>query len=163
MGKYASYVRFGYGKSDLTPLYNDPESFKSVCHDLATPFVGKGITKVLALDAQGFALGAGVALHLKAGLIFIRKGGKIAWETQSLQIRDYSGSAKVLEIAVGALLEIDKVLVVDDWSETGAQLRGAICLAEQVGATVIGAAAIHMDDRVLRDERLSGYMLHQVE
>ncbi len=163
MGKYKAYIRFGHGRSDLTLLYNDPKILKEVSHDLVAPFLDKGITKVLALDAQGFALGALAASILNSGLVFVRKGGKIAWQTQSVQIIDYSQTPKTLEIAVGALSIDDKVLVIDDWSETGAQLRGAISLAEQAGATVIGAAAIHIDDKVLHDDKLSPYLLHHVE
>lgn len=163
MGKYAAYIRFGYGRSDLTLLYNDPQALQEVGHDLAAPFLDQKISKVLALDAQGFALGALVALHLNAGLVFIRKGGKIAWETKCIEIKDYSHAPKILEIAVGALSKNDRVLVVDDWSETGSQLRGALALAEQCGATVIGAASVHMDDKVLQDDRLAGYKLHHVE
>jgi len=163
MGKYRSYIRDGYGRCDLTLLYNDPAILKEVSHDLVTPFLDKGITKVLALEAQGFSLGALAAANLDAGLVFIRKGGKIAWETQSLEILDYSQQSKKLEIAVGALSKADRVLIVDDWSETGAQLRGAISLAEKAGAAVIGAAAINIDDKVLQDQRLSKYILHYVE
>lgn len=165
MGKYRSYIRdnTGKGRCDLTLLYTDPKILKEVSHDLAAPFMDKGITKVLALDAQGFALGALAAHHLNAGLVFVRKGGKTAWETHSVEIVDYSQSSKTLEIPVGVLSGSDRVLIVDDWSETGAQLRGAISLAERCDATVIGAATINMDDKALRDPMLSKYLLHSVE
>jgi len=108
-------------------------------------------------------LGALAAIALNAGLVFIRKEGKTAWEALSVEVVDYTKKPKTLEIAVGALTENDRVLIVDDWSETGAQLRGAIYLAEQCGATVVGAAAIHIDDPVLNDKFFSAYTLHQVE
>lgn len=163
MGKYRTYIRSGYGRCDLTLLYNNPKILAEVSLELVAPFLDKHISKVLALEAQGFALGALAAFHLNAGLVFVRKGGRIAWETKSAQVRDYSGTGKTLEIATGTLLETDKVLIVDDWSETGAQLRGAIALAEQCGTTVIGAAAINMDDKVLQDKALARYLLHSVE
>lgn len=165
MGKYKSYIRdnTGKGRCDLTMLYSDPKILESVSRDLVAPFMDKNISKVLALDAQGFALGALAALRLHAGLVFVRKGGKIAWETHAIEVVDYSQTPKVLEIAVGILSESDRVLIVDDWSETGSQLRGAIALAEQCGSAVIGAAAINMDDKVLQDKKLSQYMLHCVE
>lgn len=165
MGKYRAYIRdnTGKGRCDLTPLYSDAKILNEVSHDLIAPFQDKGITKVLALDAQGFALGALAALHLNAGLVFVRKGGKVAWKTRSVEVIDYSRTTKTLEIADGVLSATDKVLVVDDWSETGAQLKGAIELAEQSGATVIGAAAINMDDKALNDPLLSEYILHYVE
>ena len=165
MGKYRAYIRdnTGKGRCDLTLLYSDPRILNEVGHDLVKPFQDKGITKVLALDAQGFALGALAALHLNAGLVFVRKGEKIAWKTISIEVVDYSRTSKTLEIADGVLSATDRVLVVDDWSETGAQMRGAIALAEQSGATVVGAAAINMDDKALHDTTLSKYLLHCAE
>jgi len=165
MGKYRSHIRgnTGKGRCDLTLLYTDPIILTEVTYDLAAPFLDKGITKVMALDAQGFALGALVAYHLNAGLVFVRKGGKIAWKTLSVEVTDYSRTVKTLEIAEGAVTAEDKVLVIDDWSETGAQIGGAISLAEQCGAKVIGAAAINMDDKALKDSVLSRYHLHYVE
>ena len=83
--------------------------------------------------------------------------------TKSVEITDYSHTQKTLEIAVGVLSETDKILIVDDWSETGAQLRGAIALAEQCGAKVIGAAAVNIDDKILQDKTISKYILHYIE
>lgn len=165
MGKYINYIRdnTGKGRCDLTLLYADPRVLQEIGHDLTEPFADKGITKVLALESQGLALGALAAMALNAGLVAVRKEGKIPWETISVEVVDYQKKPKTLEIAVGALSENDRVLIVDDWSETGAQLRGAIHLAEQCGATVVGAAAFHIDDRVLEDKRLSGYLLHHTE
>jgi adenine phosphoribosyltransferase len=163
VGKYREYIRFGHGRSDLTLLYANPKILKNAISDLIAPFVDKGITKVMAIDAQGFALGALAADHLKAGLVFVRKGGKIAWKTKTIEIMDYSRTQKTLEIAEGILSKADKVLVIDDWSETGAQLRGAIDLAEKCGAKVVGAAAVNIDDKVLQDARLSKYILHDIE
>lgn len=165
MGKYRQFIRAntGKGRCDLTLLYSDPKILQEVSHDLILPFKDKGITKVLALDAQGFALGALAALHLGAGLMFVRKGGKIAWQTLGVEVVDYSKTSKTLEIADGVLSAADRVLVIDDWSETGAQLKGAISLAGQSGAKVIGAAAINMDDKALNDPVLSKYILHYVE
>jgi adenine phosphoribosyltransferase len=165
MGKYRACIRdnTGKGRCDLTLLYSDPVILREAVADMAAPFTDVGITKVMALDAQGFALGALVAQALSAGLVFVRKAGKIAWQTYSVEVVDYTRTAKTLEIAEGVLDSNDKVLVVDDWSETGGQLRGAIALAERCGAEVIGMAAINIDDAVLQDTRLSPYKLHYIE
>lgn len=164
MGKYRPYIRDGgKGRYDFTLLHSDPAILKEITLDLAKPFFDQDIHKVLALDAAGLALGTLVAYHLNAGLIFVRKGGRTAWDTRSVEITDYSGKPKTLEIAIDALSGNDRVLVVDDWSETGTQLKGAISLAEMAGATVIGAAIIGMEDRVLHDKELSKYILHALE
>src|SRR4051794_34371007 len=97
MGKYQKYVRdnTGKGRCDLTLLYSDPAVIQEIGRDLSLPFIEHKITKVLALDSQGFALGALAAFHLKAGLVFVRKGGRTAWETLSVEVVDYSRKPKI--------------------------------------------------------------------
>jgi adenine phosphoribosyltransferase len=67
-----------------------------------------------------------------------------------------------LEIAVDALGAGDRVLIVDDWSETGEQLRAAITLIERLGGTVVGAAFVRAEHAVRQDPSLSRYRLHSV-
>ena len=40
----------------------------------------------------------------------------------------------------------ERVLVVDEWVETGAQVQAAVELIEGAGGVVAGIAAINMDD-----------------
>jgi adenine phosphoribosyltransferase len=105
-------------------------------------------------------LGGGIAHQLKAGVVLIRKGGRIDWNVESATCIDFSGKEKRLEIARDALTVSDRVLVVDDWSETGGQLRTAITLVERLGALVVGAACLHIAPNVRQDPRLAAYRLH---
>lgn len=150
----------GAGRCDLTPLLGDPDAFAALLRALAEPFLEAGITRVAALDAIGFALGGGVAQRLRAGLVLVRKAGKVAWTADREPFIDYSGEGKAFEVAEDALTPADRVLVVDDWSETGSQLRAAITLVERSGARVVGAALVNVDPRVRRDPRLGRYRLH---
>ena len=56
----------------------------------------------------------------------------------------------------------DDPLVVDDWSETGAQLKAACHLVERLQGHVVGAALLHIDEPVWRDPELSKYKLHHL-
>ena len=161
---YSAYVRTLPGKNrcDLSPLLASPEVLARALEDLAAPFRNEGITKVAALDALGFALGGGVAHLLDAGLVLVRKGGKVAWHAKSTTFTDYSREEKCFEIAEDAVTQDDSVLIVDDWSETGAQLRAAIGLLESMGSKVVGAALINIDDALLHDPVLSRYTLHSL-
>lgn len=120
---------------DPTQLFANADVFHHAIQDLAEPFVGKGVTKVAALDALSFILGGGVAYVLGAGLIHIRKEGKISWDVETQRFRDYSQADKTFEIASDAIQSGDTVLVVDDWSETGTQLKAAFKLIERLGRT----------------------------
>ena len=39
-----------------------------------------------------------------------------------------------------------RVLIVDEWSETGAQLEAAVHLCREAGATVVGVAVLNADE-----------------
>jgi hypothetical protein len=47
---------------------------------------------------------------------------------------------------LGRMRPGDRVLLVDEWIETGAQIQAAIHLIEQEGGVVAGIATINMDD-----------------
>jgi adenine phosphoribosyltransferase len=161
---YTRYIRNrpGNPRSDLTHLLAQPHLFPRLVDDLAAPFVNAGITRVAAVDAGGFPLGGAIAYRLGSGAVLIRKGGRIDWETEAVACVDFSGTEKQLQIARDAASAADRVLVVDDWSETGGQLRAAIALVERLGAFVVGAACLHIAPRVRDDERMAAYRLHCV-
>lgn len=161
---FKRYIRNwpGNPRSDLTHLLAQPHVFPSLIEELAAPFVADGITHVATVDAGGFPLGGGIALHLRTGLVLIRKGGRVDWEVETITCIDFSGNEKRLEISRDALTAANRVLVVDDWSETGGQLRAAIELVERLGATVVGATCLHIAPRVHKDPRFARYHLHWV-
>ena len=59
-------------------------------------------------------------------------------------MREYL-NRKRLEIRSDAIAAGDRILLVDDWIETGAQVRAAATLVERSGGRVFGIAAIHLD------------------
>jgi adenine phosphoribosyltransferase len=152
----------GRDRYDLTPLLADREVFHRAVHDLAAPFRNRGVVKVAALDALGFARGGGVAQVLDAGLVLVRRKEKAMWPAETFSIVDYSRSAKTFAVVHDAIQPGEEVLVVDDWSETGAQLRAAFHLIERLRGRVAGAALLHIDEPVRRDPDLAGYRLHHL-
>ncbi|MBV7332314.1 adenine phosphoribosyltransferase [Chloroflexi bacterium TSY] len=161
---YNEYIRNwpGNARSDLTHLLSQPDVFARLIEDLASPFIDEKITHVATVDAGGFPLGGGIAHRLRAGLVMIRKGGRIDWSSETIVCVDFSGLEKQLEITSDAVTKSDRVLVVDDWSETGGQLRAAIQLVERLGAEVVGAACLHIDERVRKDPKMAKYRLRYV-
>ncbi len=159
---FKSYIRNwpGNRRSDLTHILAQPQVFAVLVEELAAPFLHDDITHVATIDAGGFALAGGVAYRLKAGVVLIRKAGRIDWAVESTRCIDFSGKEKSLEIGSDVVSAADRVLVVDDWSETGGQLKAAITLVERLDATVVGAACMHIAPAVRKDPRLSHYRLH---
>ena len=64
---------------DITPLLADAEAFALVVDRLSEHFVGQHIDKVVGVEARGFVLAAPVAHRLGAGLVPVRKPGKLPW------------------------------------------------------------------------------------
>ena len=91
------------------------------------------------------------------------KAGKLKNETLSVDYIDYSGSKKTLEINKDTLNEGEKVVIIDDWVQTGATLKSAIKLVESLRGNIVGIV-VFMDDSndVTRDD-LSKYNYQYLE
>ena len=55
------------------------------------------------------------------------------------------GQEKRLEIRLDAITTDQRLLLVDEWIETGSQVTAAIRLLERRGGEIVGLATIHMD------------------
>jgi adenine phosphoribosyltransferase len=159
---YQKYVVHGKSRADLAPLFRDPLAFNSAIKDMAEPFRSQGITTVAALDALGFVFGSAIAKELDIGLVLVRKGGKLPVDSESISFTDYSGETKSFEIVKGAIQPDDTILIVDEWSSTGAQLKAAISLIERMQGKVAGATCYSMNARVKADPALVAYKLHSL-
>jgi adenine phosphoribosyltransferase len=159
-----SYIRELPGKNrcDLTLLMQDAMAFRELVEQLAAPFVQARVTHVAGIDASGFALAGAVAIQLGAGFVPLRKAGKATWHTRSVSFKDYSGEEKSLELVTDALNPSCRVLIVDDWSETGSQLAAAAKLCATAGATVVGGAVLNADVSVRQNPPSGISFLHWV-
>lgn len=131
---------------DVTPLFSHHTDFDALIDDLVSCIAGTSIDLVACIDALGFILGTAIAQKLEVGILPVRKGGKLPVESDRTEFRDYTGQDKQLEIRRDILTQGSRVLIVDEWIETGAQVSAAITLIEGHGAIVAGIAAINMDD-----------------
>jgi adenine phosphoribosyltransferase len=141
---------------DITPLLADPKAFRMAVDAMAKPFAD--VDHVVAIESRGFILGAAVAYCLGAGLIPVRKVGRLPGET----LREEYGleyGANTVEIHADAIHAGERVLIVDDVLATGGTVRAAANLVERLGATVAGISLLielsFLDGR----SRLEGYPL----
>ncbi len=149
-------------RCDVTPLFADHAAFSSLVDDLVRPFSHTRPDLVAGIDALGFILGVAVATRLGLGFVPIRKGGKIPSEVDSLELTDYTGQRKSLELRRGAVQPGARILLVDEWVETGAQVTTAAELIERSGGVVIGVCAINIDANERTQKIRSRYFCHSL-
>ncbi|QGG96560.1 adenine phosphoribosyltransferase [Actinomarinicola tropica] len=137
----ADWPQPGVTFKDITPLLADPAALAATIDRLAGHFIGRGITKVVGIEARGFVVAAPVAYRLDAGFVPARKPGKLPWGTES-EAYDLEYGTDELEIHVDAVTPGEKVLVVDDVLATGGTASAAIRLVQAVGGDVVGLGVI---------------------
>ncbi|XP_041851790.1 adenine phosphoribosyltransferase [Melanotaenia boesemani] len=133
---------------DPSRLYCNSQALADCVKDLLSPFHSDTIDLVAGIDAMGFILGASVATTLGKGFLAFRKAGHLCVVTQNQNYTDYTGREKTMEVRLDVLKPGLRVLLVDQWIETGGTMKAAIQLVEKMGATVAGVAAVAIEDTV---------------
>jgi adenine phosphoribosyltransferase len=122
---------------DITPLLADAEAFASTIDQMCEPFVGKGIRVVAGIESRGFLLATPIAYRLGAGVVPIRKKGKLPRKTHSATY-DLEYGQDSIEAHADAFKRGTKVLLVDDVLATGGTARAACELIEKLGGDLEG-------------------------
>ena len=138
---------------DPTSIYINGDAFMQLLDDLTADLEGVDCDVVAGLDAMGFVLGAALATRIGVGFLPIRKAGKLCVDTDSVSFTNYSGRTQDMEMRTPAFAAGTRVLLVDQWIETGGTMDGAIRLIERQGGIVAGIATIAMED----NDRTAGY------
>ena len=133
------YPKPGIVFKDITPLLGDGGAFRDACDAMAQPYLGDGISHVIAVESRGFLFGGAVATRLGAGLVPVRKVGKLPFKTERVEYALEYGTDS-LEMHVDALPPGSRALIVDDVLATGGTAAATIRLATKVGASVGGCA-----------------------
>jgi adenine phosphoribosyltransferase len=141
---------------DITPLLNDSRTFKLAIDALAQKYIGRPIDLVVGIEARGFIIGAALAYVLNAGLIPLRKPGKLPFLTNRMAYQLEYGSAE-LEIHRDAIQPGQRVIIVDDLLATGGTMRASIDLVKSLGAEIIGVSFLVELSFLRGRERLQGY------
>ena len=139
-------------RSDITPLFADFDALSQLVEDLVSQIGDIDVDFVACIDALGFILGTSIAHRLEVGVIPVRKGGKLPVEADSIEFQDYTNQSKSLELSRTAFPQDSRILLVDEWSETGAQMQAAASLVERQGGVIVGIATINMDDLDITSE-----------
>ncbi|GAV25708.1 adenine phosphoribosyltransferase [Carboxydothermus islandicus] len=120
---------------DITPLLQNPETFRQTVDLLAEKVEDLKPTHVVAIESRGFMFGAPLAYKLGLGFVPVRKEGKLPRESISASY-DLEYGSNTLEIHTDALKPGDRVVIVDDVLATGGTMKATVELCEQLGAQV---------------------------
>jgi adenine phosphoribosyltransferase len=137
---------------DITPLLGDAGAFREATESMAERFSDR-VTKVVGIEARGFILAAPVALALGAGLVPVRKAGKLPWDTHAHSY-DLEYGSDALEVHRDALSADDHVLIVDDVLATGGTAAATCELVSRFfSSTIVGVSFLleltHLGGRAL--------------
>jgi adenine phosphoribosyltransferase len=138
---------------DITPLLLSPGPFRRAVDLMAAPYRSSRVTRVVSIESRGFLLGAPIALALEAGLVPIRKPGKLPAARGRVEYAlEYGTDA--LEMHRDAMGQADRVLIVDDVLATGGTAEAAAKLVRVHGAQLVGFTFLIELDFLKGRERL---------
>jgi adenine phosphoribosyltransferase len=140
---------------DITTLLKDAAAYREAIDLMLAPYNGEPIDVVVGMESRGFIFSAPMAYQLNAGLVPVRKLGKLPAETITVEYALEYGS-NTLEIHRDAIQPGQKVLVVDDLLATGGTVHGTIELVERLKGDVIGLAFLVELEFLKGRDRLEG-------
>lgn len=122
---------------DITTLLRDGAGFKAVIDGLVEQYRDQQIDIVAGVESRGFIFSAPVAYQLGAGLVPIRKPGKLPAETIEVAYSLEYGT-NTLQVHADAFEPGARVLLIDDLLATGGTIAAAAQLVRQLGGEVVG-------------------------
>lgn len=144
---------------DITPLLNDPTAFREVIKALAARYRQQRIQKIVGIESRGFVFAAALAYELGAGMVPVRKVGKLPAKCIREDYELEYGTASV-EIHEDAIAKGERVLVIDDLIATGGTLVAACNLVKRLGGELVEVAAIIELTFLPGREKLKGLPVH---
>ncbi len=120
----------------------DPFLIHDMAVELKRLFGGKGVNKILTVEASGIALAIMTAYVFECPMVFAKKSKSknISDDVYSVEIPSFThGNTNTVIVSKEYLHKNDRILIVDDFLATGAALVGLKDLAMQAGAEVVGA------------------------
>ena len=157
------YPTDGVTFRDITPLLGDAASFAAAVDGLVGEFPGAAIDRVVGVESRGFLFASAVAYRLGAGLVPVRKAGKLPWAVVREEYDLEYGSDK-LEIHRDAIRPGERILIIDDVLATGGTAAATTRLVETLGGLIAGLGfVIELDElggRARVGERTVRSLLH---
>jgi adenine phosphoribosyltransferase len=121
---------------DITTLLGDAKSYQRMVDLLAHRYIGEKIDKVVGVEARGFIIGAALAYKLGAGIVLVRKPGKLPSETFKKSYQLEYGT-DTLEIHTDAIEKGERILIADDLLATGGTMAAVVDMVKSMGGDLV--------------------------
>jgi adenine phosphoribosyltransferase len=131
---------------DITTLLKDAAAYREAIDLMIEPYKGESIDVVVGMESRGFIFSSPMAYQLGAGLVPVRKLGKLPAETITVEYALEYGS-NTLEIHRDSIQAGQK---------TGGTVKGTIELVERLKGEVVGLAFLVELDFLKGRDRLDG-------
>lgn len=141
---------------DITTLLKDKLGFATLIDALSEHYLEERVDLVLGIEARGFIFGPALAYRLSAGVVPVRKPGKLPSITARYDYELEYGKG-TLEIHRDAIQKDQRVIIVDDLLATGGTADATARLVRSLGGEIAGLGFVVELDFLKGREKLGEY------
>ena len=152
----ADFPKAGVNYKDITPLLASKEAIDLTLKAFIDDLEGQQIDKVVGIESRGFFFAALLARELEAGIVPIRKPGKLPYATH-MEVYEKEYGKDTLEIHEDAISKGDKVLLHDDVLATGGTAEAACKLIRKCGGEIVKCQFLVELDFMNGGKRIKSY------
>lgn len=126
---------------DITTLLSDPNALTYALDELAKPYTGQTIDKVIGIESRGFMFGVPLAERLQAGFVPVRKPKKLPAATYA-QSYELEYGTDTIEIHQDAIKDGERVIIMDDLLATGGTAAASVSLLKNFNCEIAGISFV---------------------
>jgi len=141
---------------DITTLLQNGPQFRRAIDIIAKHYQGKKIDKIVAVESRGFIIASPLAYKLKAGIIPVRKKGKLPYKTVEATYELEYGT-DTLQMHADAFQPGANILIVDDLLATGGTAKATIDLIKKLKGKIVAICFLIELTSLKGREKLKGY------
>ncbi|WP_373483559.1 adenine phosphoribosyltransferase [Acetobacterium sp.] len=161
IGIYEDFPKEGISFKDINSLILNPKAFQHVIDEMAKVAKALDANIIVIPEARGYIFGTPLAYLIGAGLVPVRKPGKLPGEVSS-QAYDLEYGSNTVEIQKNAIKPGDRVIIVDDLLATGGTMMAATKLIENLGGEISGIITLIELTELGGRDLLKNYFVHSI-
>lgn len=161
IGIYEDFPKEGISFKDINSLILNPTAFQHVIDEMTKVAKTLDANLVVVPESRGYIFGTPLAYLMGAGLVPVRKPGKLPGEIHS-EAYDLEYGSNTVEIQKNAIKPGDRVIIVDDLLATGGTLMATTKLIESLGGKVSGIITLIELTELGGRELLKDYFVHSI-